>query len=558
MNQIFKRLSQRRDSYNQINDDTEENYKSIFDLIRLSAVVSGIEFCYAAETAFVSPILLQLGLPVIFMTWTWCLPPLIGFFLVPALGSLSDKCHTRIGRRRPFILLYSTGILIGLLLVANGQTIGYWFGDSRNIFFNTTELINQTNFENYQISNPFLTRKFGTIITVLGVLLLDLDCDACQSPSRAYLLDVTNPNQHSLGLTTFTTMAGLGGCLGYLFSGIPWENTFLAKIFGDHIHVVFTLVWIIYIICMILTLTTAKEPANIAIMVPNLNLSSSRQYLVSTLSLTSLNDNNIHRYEPKSIIEREQYDSTPVVNLKISYYDYLRSIIYMPVSLRWLCLTNFFCWMALVSYSLFFTDFVGQAVFGIYNNNNENFTLKKLFILGGNPKLDPEHPLRLLYNDGVRFGSWGMSIYSISCSIYSFNIQTLNNYFGIKRVYIGSQLIYAIGMILMGYLHHRIAVIILSAVAGILYSTLFTIPYLLISKYYRSNIFNQLNTHGQIRGIGTDVAVVSSMVFLAQLFLSLTMGTFIHLAGSTVIVTIVASVLSICGAISATQILYPD
>jgi hypothetical protein len=39
----------------------------------------------------------------------------------------------------------------------------------------------------------------------------------------------------------------------------------------------------------------------------------------------------------------------------------------------------------------------------------------------------------------------------------------------------------------MGYLRHRIAVIILSATAGILYSTLFTIPFLLISKYYASN-----------------------------------------------------------------------
>lgn len=58
---------------------------------------------------------------------------------------------------------------------------------------------------------------------------------------------------------------------------------------------------------------------------------------------------------------------------------------------------------------------------------------------------------------------------------------------GIKRVYIGSQLIYAIGMLLMGFLRHRVAVIILSAVAGVLYSTLFTIPYLLISKYYSSN-----------------------------------------------------------------------
>jgi len=118
---FIKRQFQNQGSYEQFNYDTGRNYKSKFDLIRLSAVVCGIEFCYAAETAFVSPILLQIGLPVIFMTWIWCLPPLIGFFLVPALGSLSDKCQTRFGRRRPFILLYSIGILIGLFLVANGK-----------------------------------------------------------------------------------------------------------------------------------------------------------------------------------------------------------------------------------------------------------------------------------------------------------------------------------------------------------------------------------------------------------------------------------------------------
>lgn len=36
----------------------------------------------------------------------------------------------------------------------------------------------------------------------------------------------------------------------------------------------------------------------------------------------------------------------------------------MPASMRILCLTNLFCWMSLVCYSLYFTDFVGEAVFG--------------------------------------------------------------------------------------------------------------------------------------------------------------------------------------------------
>lgn len=42
---------------------------------------------------------------------------------------------------------------------------------------------------------------------------------------------------------------------------------------------------------------------------------------------------------------------------------YLKSIVYMPASLAILCLTNLFCWMSHVCYSLYFTDFVGEAVF---------------------------------------------------------------------------------------------------------------------------------------------------------------------------------------------------
>ncbi|UJR30917.1 hypothetical protein I4U23_018427 [Adineta vaga] len=524
----------RRNSYEEFNSDTDHKHKTKLDLIRLSAIVCGIEFCYAAETAFVSPILLQLGLPIIFMTWIWCLPPLFGFFLVPVLGSLSDKCQTRIGRRRPFIILYSIGILLGLLLVSNGRRIGQWFGDIKDPSSNTTELFNETIIESY----PSISHKFGTMITILGVVLLDLDCDACQSPSRAYLLDVTNVNQHSSGLTTFTSMAGLGGGLGYFLGGIPWEKTFLTRLLGDQIHVLFTLVWIIFIICMLLTITAAKEPTTTAIMASNLSRSVSRQFLISSHHSSMDIIEEIDQYERTVVKPRDRYASISSNHIKISCIDYLRSIIHMPSSLKWLCLTNFFCWMSLVSYSLFFTDFVGQAVFG------------------GNPRYESNHPLRVLYNDGVRFGSWSMSIYSISCSIYSLNIQKLNDYFGIKRVYIGSQLIYAVGMLLMGYLRHRIGVILLSAASGILYSTLFTIPFLLISKYYASNTYGESNIHGQVRGIGTDVAIVSSMVFLAQLCLSSTMGIFIHLAGSTVIITIIASLLSICGAISATQVSY--
>ena len=79
----------------------------------MSAAVMGIEFAYAAETAFVSPTLLGIGIAHKKMTMIWCLSPMVGFFLTPLLGSFSDRCKSRLGRRRPFIILLSIGIILG-------------------------------------------------------------------------------------------------------------------------------------------------------------------------------------------------------------------------------------------------------------------------------------------------------------------------------------------------------------------------------------------------------------------------------------------------------------
>lgn len=86
---------------------------------------------------------------------------------------------------------------------------------------------------------------------------------------------------------------------------------------------------------------------------------------------------------------------------------YLMSIVLMPHSLRMVCLTNLFCWMAHVCYSLYFTDFVGESVFG------------------GDPKAADGSMEFKLYESGVRFGCWGMAMYSLSCACYSLIIERL-------------------------------------------------------------------------------------------------------------------------------------
>lgn len=59
------------------------------------------------------------------------------------------------------------------------------------------------------------------------------------------------------------------------------------------------------------------------------------------------------------------------------------------------------------------------------------------------------------------------------------------------------------------------------------------------------------------RGLGTDVALVSSMMFPAQILLALSAGQLVRLAGgSPTAIMCAASALSACGAFTATRVTY--
>ncbi|XP_062579204.1 membrane-associated transporter protein-like [Saccostrea cucullata] len=596
----------------------EDNYsylqkkKTRLELIRLSAVVCGIELCYAAETAFVSPILLKLGVPAPLMSLVWCLSPFFGAVCVPILGSLSDNCRLKFGRRRPFIVLLATGIVIGLIIVPNAKTFGMHLGDKSDIVFsnetanyhnNTFDTIDNTTNSallqykmeaNKTVDATYLeerddmisssihaNHKTGIILTILGVVLLDFSCDAAQSPSRAYLLDVSIPEDHSRGLSTFTIMAGLGGCFGYIMGGINWDLKHNeGSSLEEHVLVVFTVVTIFFIVCLVITLTSFKElplshfEKSVEEIQKSTKVKGKSKYEKFTNeedddrledgdeklkqsstpinygstdgfpNKTSQTENYPSEKEPNDI--KAKQPSPPSSNLisllnEVKLKTYLVSIVRMPKSLFVLCVTNLFCWMSLVCYSLYFTDFVGQAVFK------------------GDPKAPRLSHLHKLYNDGVRLGSFGMALYSLSCAFYSMFIEKLVEKFGAKCVYIGGQLVYCIGMIIMAATQSRVTVILFSPTAGIMYATLFTMPYMLVANYHTKGQFStEPLTESNIRGLGTDLAIVSSMVFVAQFVLSAFVGSVVDAAGSTVAVVVVAAILSFLGAVSATQVLYLD
>ncbi|XP_006739393.2 solute carrier family 45 member 4 [Leptonychotes weddellii] len=140
------------------------------------AVMFGREFCYAMETALVTPILLQIGLPEQYYSLTWFLSPILGLIFTPIIGSASDRCTLSWGRRRPFILALCVGVLFGVALFLNGSAIGLSLGDVPN------------------------RQPIGIVLTVLGVVVLDFSADATEGPIRAYLLDVVDSEEQDMAL----------------------------------------------------------------------------------------------------------------------------------------------------------------------------------------------------------------------------------------------------------------------------------------------------------------------------------------------------------------------
>lgn len=92
-------------------------------LIMHALVMFGREFCYAVEAAFVTPVLLSVGLPRSLYSLVWLISPILGFVLQPVIGSASDYCRSPWGRRRPYIITLGVMMLIGITLFLNGDAL---------------------------------------------------------------------------------------------------------------------------------------------------------------------------------------------------------------------------------------------------------------------------------------------------------------------------------------------------------------------------------------------------------------------------------------------------
>jgi maltose/moltooligosaccharide transporter len=156
---------------------------SFWQIWNMSFGFLGIQFGWGLQMANMSSIYSYLGANADSLAMLWLAAPVTGVIIQPLIGQASDRCWTRLGRRRPFIL--GGAILASLALVLMPNCPSVWMA--------------------------------------AGLLwVLDGTINASMQPFRALVADNLPEEQNSQGFAIQSLFIGLGGTVA---SALPWMLT---------------------------------------------------------------------------------------------------------------------------------------------------------------------------------------------------------------------------------------------------------------------------------------------------------------------------------------------
>lgn len=155
----------------------------------------------------------------------------IALFLLPLLGSLSDKCHTKIGRRMPFII---GGTAAAVLLMTFIPILDNLYAVSSN--------------------GSYLV----LFIICLGLLLIAMG--TYRSPAVALMPDVTPKPLRSKANAIINLMGAVGGIIYLILTSILYSNAKTAGLAHVNYQPLFIIVATSMVAAVVILFITIKEP----------------------------------------------------------------------------------------------------------------------------------------------------------------------------------------------------------------------------------------------------------------------------------------------------------
>ncbi|TMW92107.1 hypothetical protein EJD97_013490 [Solanum chilense] len=403
---------------------------SLLTLILSCTVAAGVQFGWALQLSLLTPYIQTLGIEHAFSSFIWLCGPITGLVVQPCVGIWSDKCHSKYGRRRPFIFIGAVMISIAVIIIGFSADIGYLLGDTKE-----------------HCSTFKGTRSRAAIVFVVGFWMLDLANNTVQGPARALLADLSGPDQRNTANAVFCSWMAVGNILGFSAGASGgWHRWFpfltnraCCEPCGN-LKAAFLVAVVFLTLCTLVTLYFANEvplspkqykrmsdsaplldsPQN-----TGFDLSPSKrelQYANSEANNESemghVADNSPKNEEQRP--DKDQGDSfadspgAVLVNL-------LTSLRHLPPAMHSVLIVMALTWLSWFPFFLFDTDWMGREVYH------------------GDPKGEADEVNA--YNQGVREGAFGLLLNSVVLGVSSFLIEPMCKWIGSRLVWAVSNFI---------------------------------------------------------------------------------------------------------------------
>ena len=161
---------------------------SFWQIWNMSFGFLGIQFGFALQNGNVSRIFQTLGAEVDNLAILWLAAPITGLIIQPIIGYMSDRTWNRFGRRRPYFMVGAILASIALLLMP---------------------------------MSPALWMAVGML------WIMDASINVSMEPFRAFVGDMTNDEQRTIGFTMQSFFIGIGA---FVASWMPY-------IFANWFHI---------------------------------------------------------------------------------------------------------------------------------------------------------------------------------------------------------------------------------------------------------------------------------------------------------------------------------
>ncbi|KAK6116063.1 hypothetical protein DH2020_008332 [Rehmannia glutinosa] len=295
-------------------------------LFRVASVAGGIQFGWALQLSLLTPYVQELGIPHAWASIIWLCGPLSGLLVQPLVGHFSDRCTSRFGRRRPFILAGALSIVIAVIIIGHASDIGWLLGDRGQ-------------------------KKMRAVVAfVIGFWLLDVANNMTQGPCRALLADLTGNDYRRTRVANayFSLFMAVGNVLGFAtgsysnwFKIFPFTLTSACTVNCANLKAAFIIDIIFILITTYISLSSAPEQ-------PQTSNSNAPRFGEETSQGSS---------------EHETF-----------LWELFGTLRYLPGTVWIILLVTGLTWIGWFPFLLFDTDWMGREIYGGKPNEGMNYS----------------------------------------------------------------------------------------------------------------------------------------------------------------------------------------